>query len=106
MPEVRTDATRAETSVVAPGSGTVVVRYWAAARAAAGRAEDAVPGARTVQQALDAVVAMRPGDDRFARVLEISSLLLADRPVRREGLDQVPVAAGDVVEVLPPFAGG
>ena len=106
MPEVRTDATRPETTVGVPSAGTVVVRYWAAARAAAGRSEDAVPGARTVQQALDAVVAMRPGDDRFARVLEISSLLVADRPVRREGLDRVPVAAGDVVEVLPPFAGG
>ena len=59
-----------------------------------------------MQQALDAVVAMRPGDDRFARVLAISSLLVADRPVRRENLDSVPLAAGDVVEVLPPFAGG
>ena len=106
MTETRTEATRAETAASAPGSGNVVVRYWAAARAAAGRPEDAVPDARTVQQALDAVVAMRPGDDRFARVLAISSLLVADRPVRREGLDRVPLAAGDVVEVLPPFAGG
>jgi len=106
MTETRTDATRAETAAPAPGSGTVVVRYWAAARAAAGRPEDSVPDARTVQQALDAVVAMRPGDDRFVRVLAISSLLVADRPVRREDLDRVPLAAGDVVEVLPPFAGG
>jgi molybdopterin synthase sulfur carrier subunit len=106
MTEAGTDVTRAETAVSAAGSATVVVRYWAAARAAAGRREDAVSGARTVQQALDAVVAMRPGDDRFARVLAISSLLVADRPVRREGLDQVPLSAGDVVEVLPPFAGG
>ena len=106
MTETRTDATRAETAAPAPGSGTVVVRYWAAARAAAGRPEDSVPDARSVQQALDAVVAMRPGDDRFARVLAISSLLVADRPVRREDLDRVPLAAGDVVEVLPPFAGG
>jgi molybdopterin synthase sulfur carrier subunit len=106
MTEAGTRATRAETPGSDPDSGTVVVRYWAAARAAAGRSEDTVTEARTVQQALDAVVAMRPGDDRFARVLEISSLLVADRPVRRESLDQVHLATGDVVEVLPPFAGG
>ena len=84
----------------------VTVRYWAAARAAAGREEDQVTDARTVQGVLGAVLALHPGDDRFARVLAISSLLLGDRPVRREGLDQVQVSPGDVVEVLPPFAGG
>lgn len=85
---------------------TVTVRYWAAARAAAGRVEDTVADVETVQQALDAVSAMRPGDDRFVRVLAISSLLVGDRPVRREDLARVWVSADDVIEVLPPFAGG
>ena len=88
------------------GVGTVTVRYWAAARDAAGRVEDRVEGAASVQQALDAAEALHPGDARFARVLAISSLLLGERPVRREALDQVPVSAGDVLEVHPPFAGG
>ena len=94
------------TEASTPTASAVTVRYWAAARTAAGRVEDRVEGATSVQQALDAVVALHPGDDRFARVGAISSLLLGDRPVRREALDQVPVNAGDVLEVLPPFAGG
>lgn len=108
MPEVPTDVSVPETARVVGrwGTGTVTVRYWAAARAAAGRVEDVVAGAKSVRDVLDAVQELRPGDDRFARVLAVSSLLLGDRPVRRDALDQVAVSAGDVVEVLPPFAGG
>ena len=87
-------------------AGTVTVRYWAAARDAAGRLEDQVAGATSVQEAIDAVLALRPDDQRFARVVAMSSLLLGERLVHREALDQVPLTAGDVLEVLPPFAGG
>ena len=108
MPESRPDVAvhETDTAVRMPGRGPVTVRYWAAARAAAGRVEDTVVGAATVREALDAVLALRPGDVRFARVLTMSSYLVGDRPVRRETLDEVALSPGDVVEVLPPFAGG
>ncbi len=95
-----------ETDGAETGGVAVTVRYWAAARAAAGRAEDRVDGVTTVQQALEAARQLHRDDDRFARVLAISSVLLGDRPVQRDQLDGVLISAGDVVEVLPPFAGG
>ena len=106
MPEIRTGPPMDETQSAADTPGTVTVRYWASARAAAGRTEDTVAGVVTVQQALDAVRALRSDDARFDRVLAISSVLLGDRPVRREALSDERVAPGDVVEILPPFAGG
>ncbi len=106
MPELRTGPPMDETDPAAASTGAVTVRYWASARAAAGRAEDTVAGVVTVQQALDAVRALRSGDDRFERVLAISSVLVGDLPVHREALDVEPVSPGDVVEILPPFAGG
>jgi molybdopterin synthase sulfur carrier subunit len=87
-------------------AGTVTVRYWAAARDAAGRLEDQVAGPTSVQEAIDAVLALRPDDQRFARVVAMSSLLVGERLVRREALDQVSLTEGEVLEVLPPFAGG
>lgn len=95
-----------ETELPAHTSSMVTVRYWAAARAAAGRTEDQVVGAETVQQVLDEVSRRRPDDGHFARVLAISSFLLGQQPIRREDLAGIPVAGGDVIEVLPPFAGG
>jgi sulfur-carrier protein len=83
----------------------VTVRYWAAARAAAGRAEDQISAA-TVSEALAQVQMAHADDARFLRVLEISSLLLGDRPVARGDVESVQVADADVLEVLPPFAGG
>jgi sulfur-carrier protein len=106
MHDAGTEPTLDETHAPARRAGTVTVRYWASARAAAGRVEDTVEGAGTMQGVLDGALSLHPDDDRFARVLAISSLLLGDRPVRREELDRLPVSPGDVVEVLPPFAGG
>jgi sulfur-carrier protein len=36
----------------------------------------------------------------------VSSLLLGDRPLGSREPESVPVRDGDVIEVLPPFAGG
>lgn len=83
----------------------MTVRYWAAARAAAGREDDRVH-AGSVADALDAVRGLHTGEPRFARVLSVSSFLLGDRPMGSTDLATVRVAAGDVIEVLPPFAGG
>lgn len=81
------------------------MRYWAAARAAAGRAEDTV-GAATVAAAIEAVLALHGDDPRLAKVIAVSSLLLGDRPLGSTDLSAVAVVGGDVIEVLPPFAGG
>ena len=86
----------------------VRIRYWAAARAAAGTAEDVI-AARTVADALAGVRALRrdnPGLDRFERVLSICSLLLDEQPLGGRDHASVAVADGDVIDVLPPFAGG
>ena len=75
------------------------VRYFAAAAEAAGREQEQVdPG--TVGQ-LRARLAEQHGED-LARVLQRCSVLV--NGARSE--DDAEVAAGDVVDILPPFAGG
>ena len=78
----------------------VTVRYWAGARAAAGREEEAVE-ASTVGELLGAIGGRPPLD----RVLGASSLLVDGTSVRREDAAH-PLPAGAVIDVLPPFAGG
>jgi molybdopterin synthase sulfur carrier subunit len=78
----------------------VTVRYWAGARAAAGREEEAVE-ASPVREQLGAIGGRPPLD----RVLVASSLLVDGTAVRREDAAH-PLPAGAVVDVLPPFAGG
>lgn len=82
----------------------VTVRYWAAARAAAGVAEESVPASGL---SLADLVA-RLGADRpaLARVLSACSVLLGDQPVGSADRASVVVPAGATVEFLPPFAGG
>ncbi|HSU73407.1 MAG TPA: MoaD/ThiS family protein [Terrabacter sp.] len=95
-PEPGTVATRQE-----PGrdaSACVTVRYWAAARAAAGTDSDSQAG-DTVGAVVDAAVRSHPD---LERVVRVASFLLDGRKVGRDE----PVAAGATVEVLPPFAGG
>lgn len=77
------------------------MRYWAAAKAAAGRAEDSVE-ARSVAEALEA--ARRTHGAELARVLGAASVLVDG--VRTDKDDPRPLQEGAVVEVLPPFAGG
>jgi molybdopterin converting factor small subunit len=83
----------------------VTVRYWAAARKAAGVAEEKHAGA-TVAEVLDAARDAHQGSDRFAGVLDVSSFLLGEEPLGTRDLAAVSVESGDVIEVLPPFAGG
>ena len=80
----------------------VTVRYYAAARAAAGIAEESVIAA-TVPE-LRAVLASRhePG---LAAVLGVSTLMYDGRPLGADAL-LADLPAGAVIEVLPPFAGG
>ena len=77
---------------------SVTVRFWAAARAAAG-AQEAQVTAATVGELRDELVRRVPD---LEPLLPLCSLLVDGR---RAGTEQS-LAPGDVVEVLPPFAGG
>ena len=86
------------------------VRYFAAARAAAGVEEESfsLPSGATVADLLQAVLAVEraeppAGTPPLQRILSRSSFLLNEVAVR----DRTAVLnPGDVVDVLPPFAGG
>lgn len=79
------------------------IRYWAAARDAAGTAEEPYD-ARTLDEALKAARAAR-GED-FARIVERSSFLVDGAPVGTRAHATVELPDDGTVEVLPPFAGG
>lgn len=82
-----------------------VLRYWAAAKDAAGVAEEAYDGCPTLADLLAAALAA--GDrDRLERVLARSSFLVDGAPVGLRPPSEVAVGPDAVVEVLPPFAGG
>ena len=76
------------------------IRYFAGAAEAAGTDEEQLEGT-TVGEVLAA--ARTSHGDRLAEVLERCSVLHAGRYVDEES---TPVAAGDTLDVLPPFAGG
>ncbi|NYE45085.1 molybdopterin converting factor small subunit [Spinactinospora alkalitolerans] len=84
-------------------SGTI--RYWAAAKEAAGAAEEPYEAA-TLAEALDRVRSRHAGNQRLLQVLRRSSFLVDERPVGRRPHDEVALTEGGSVEVLPPFAGG
>jgi len=108
----------------------VTLRYWAAAKEAAGIAEEAV-SAGTLAEALAAALAAATGDadgggpdgpagpagpdrrdEREARnarlraILVRSSFLVDGNPVGTRAPEAVVLGDGSVIEVLPPFAGG
>lgn len=74
------------------------MRYWAGAKAAAGVETETVD-ATTVGSAIDSVSAARPA---LATVLPHCALLVDGRRVQPTDT----VTADEVIEVLPPFAGG
>lgn len=95
----------AATRGAAPVPPLVTVRYWAAARAAAGLAEEQLPGA-TLAEVLAAARTAHASRPRFTHVVGVCSFLVGDEPVGRRDPATVALADGDVVDVLPPFAGG
>jgi len=91
---------------------TVTLRYWAAAKEAAGIAEETVD-ADDLGAALAAGLAAagrrpaaEPGDERLRLVLARSSFLVDGRPAGTRPPESIPLADGAVIEILPPFAGG
>jgi sulfur-carrier protein len=91
-----------------PSVGTVTVRYWAAARAAAGTEQDELPvsDGATLADVLTGVLALHADRPRLTDVVAMCSVLVGDRPVGATDPALVGLRAGDVVELLPPFAGG
>ena len=84
---------------------TVTIRYWAAAKEAAGVPEETVH-AGTLHEALQEVLAGRDPDGRLSAVLARSSFLVNADPVGRAPKRSIVLDDGAVIEVLPPFAGG
>lgn len=83
---------------------SIRIRYWAAARAAAGVAEEDVE-ADDCAAALEQVLAARHGDsDALQRAVGASSFLVDG--VRRDRAALSDISGPVVLEVLPPFAGG
>jgi molybdopterin converting factor small subunit len=78
----------------------VTVRYFAGARAAAGRDHDDVP-AGSLDELVEAL--LRTHGDRLGRVLSASSFLVDGLVCHDRG---APLPPGATVDVLPPFAGG
>jgi molybdopterin synthase sulfur carrier subunit len=85
--------------------GIVTLRYWAAARAAAGRSDEQFSGA-SLADVLASALQAHQGNPRFAQVLGVSSLLVGDRPLGKTDPASIEVTHGDVIDILPPFAGG
>ena len=83
----------------------VTVRYFAAAKHAAGVAEETLD-ATTLAEALAEAVARRPAAAEFRAVLARSSFLVDGNPVGGRAPEAVLLEDAAVVEVLPPFAGG
>jgi molybdopterin converting factor small subunit len=83
---------------------SVVVRYWAAARAAAGRDEESFDTPAHLAALVDAM-GERHGDS-LAHVLRRCSFLVDEVSPGRVELSTVRVPPGATVDVLPPFAGG
>ncbi|MFF5989797.1 MoaD/ThiS family protein [Prauserella flavalba] len=82
---------------------TVLVRYFASARAASGVEEEVLrlPAGASVSEAIDELRKLHPAE--LPRILEAASFLLdgiAVRDISRQLPD------GAELDVLPPFAGG
>ena len=83
----------------------VTVRYWAAAKQAAGVAEEVLT-AGTLAELLTAVLARHPAAPALEGVLARSSFLIDGEQAGNRPPERVILREGAVVEVLPPFAGG
>ena len=88
-------------------TNVIRVRYWAAAKAAAGTDSDdvAVSGPITLAELRAAAAALHPGT-RLAEVLGACSTLVGEQPVGLADPASYVVEPGASVEFLPPFAGG
>lgn len=88
------------------------VHYFAAARAAAGTAQEQIPGAQVparLGELLDQLVAAHPGTTEAGMGLEEilpRCTFLVDGSAAGDSYREVALAGVARVDVLPPFAGG
>ena len=87
-------------------SDVVIVRYWAAAKAAAGRPEEDFPAVPTLAALLGEVRARYGEGSPLDVVLGRCSYLVDEVSPGTRNPAEVALAPGAVVDVLPPFAGG
>lgn len=85
----------------------VTIRYWAAAKDAAGVPAESLD-AGTLADALSAALDSRDGErsERLRGVLARSSFLIDGQPAGVRPHQEITLAETAVIEVLPPFAGG
>ena len=83
----------------------VTIRYWAAAKDAAGMPEESLD-AVSLADALSAAVASREPGTRLGAIFARSSFLVDATPVGRAAKESIMLDEGAIIEVLPPFAGG
>ncbi len=83
----------------------VTIRYWAAAKDAAGVPEETLD-AVSLADALAAAAARPETGGRLRDILGRSSFLVNATPVGRAAKESILLEDGAVIEVLPPFAGG
>jgi len=88
----------------------VTLRYWAAAKDAAGVAEEKVDAPTLAAALAEGLAAARdrPGNraDRLRLVMARSSFLVNGEPAGTRAPESVTLPDDAVIEVLPPFAGG
>ena len=94
---------------------TVTLRYWAAAKEAAGVTEEKVEAVTLADALAAGLAAVREAApdperaaraERYERVLARSSFLINGDPAGTRPQESVILPEDAVVEVLPPFAGG
>ena len=83
----------------------VTMRYWAAAKQAAGVAQETLSAA-TLAEALATALANRDAPTDLQAVLARSSFLVNGEQAGSRAEETVSLQEGAVIEVLPPFAGG
>jgi len=81
------------------------MRYWAAAKEAAGTPEEPYDAA-TLADALLRARERHADSGRFAAVVANCSFVVDGDPVGRRDHAGIELTEGGTVEVLPPFAGG
>ena len=83
----------------------MLVRYFGAAQAAAGVPEERLElDGASLEEALGEIRSLHPaGEPSMARVLDRSSFLLNEVALRDRNS---PIRRSDVLDILPPFAGG
>jgi molybdopterin synthase sulfur carrier subunit len=96
-----------ETRLMPSDGRTIRVRYWAAAKAAAGVSVDDLPADApvTLAEVRRRAIALHPST-RLAGVLAACSVVVGEQPVGSADPDGVLIEPGACVEFLPPFAGG